>query len=98
MIPPMSIDAYPPNTVEGLIARKYVQMIEGCEDEEYPIPEAPIREVISRSRDVMRAAGWPATYQHLFLKRLRNDLTELTRCHPVTRQFITILDLELECN
>jgi hypothetical protein len=96
MIPPLSIDVYPPNTLEGMIARKWVQMI--SESECHTINQEPIREVIQKSRALMRAASWPPTYQHLFLAQLRDDLTELTEGHPVTRQFITLLDLELEFN
>jgi hypothetical protein len=96
MIPPLPIEVYPPNTLEGMIARKWVRMIDECED--HTINPEPIREVIQKSRAAMRAAGWPPVYEHVFLKRLRNDLTDLTECHPVTRQFITLLDLELESN
>jgi len=96
MIPPLPIDVYPENTLEGMIARKWVQMID--ESECHTINPEPIREVILKSRELMRAAGWPPIYQHSFLKRLRNDLTELTEGHPVARQFITLLDLELESN
>jgi len=96
MIPPLSIEVYPPNTLEGLIARKWVHMI--CECEDHTINTEPIQEVIQKTRDVMRAAGWPPVYAHIFLKQLRNDLTELTEGHPVTRQFINVLDTELECN
>ena len=96
MIPPLPIDVYPPDTLEGMIARKWVKMIE--ETEAQQIALEPVREVIQKTRDVMRAAGWTPTYQHLFLKQIRNDLTELTQGHPVTRQFITVLDLELESN
>ncbi len=96
MIPPLSLAVYPPNTLEGLIARKWVRMICSCED--HTINLEPIQVVISRTRELMKSAGWPSEYQHIFLKKLRHDLTELTRGHPVTRQFITLLDLELECN
>ncbi len=96
MIPPLSIDCYPVNTLEGMIARKWVQMITECED--HTINEEPIRDVITRTRAVMQAAGWSPTYQHLFLSQLRGDLTELTRCHPVTRQFVSLLSNELEGN
>ena len=57
MIPPLSIEVYPPNTLEGLIARKWVHMI--CECEDHTINTEPIQEVIQKTRDVMRAAGWP---------------------------------------
>jgi hypothetical protein len=96
MISPLPIDVYPLNTLEGMIARKWVQMI--SESECHTINPEPIRDVIRKSRALMRAACWPPTYQHLFLTQLRNDLTELTEGHPVTRQFITLLDLELEFN
>ena len=94
MIPSLPIDVYPENTLEGLIAREWVSMIRACED--HTINPEPISEVISRSRALMREAGWSATYEHNFLLKLRNDLTELTQAHPVTRQFIALLDLELE--
>jgi hypothetical protein len=96
MIPPLPIDVYPVNTLEGMIARKWVKMID--ESECHTINPEPIREVIQKTRAVMCSAGWTPTYQHLFLRQLCNDLTELTECHPVTRQFISLLDLELESN
>lgn len=94
MIPPLPIEVYPENTLEGLIAREWVSMI--CECEDHKINLEPISEVISSSRALMRDAGWPPTYQHNFLMQLRNDLTELTRGHPVTRQFIQLLTIGLE--
>lgn len=97
MIPPLSIEVYPPNTLEGMIARKWVKMIRECECHTIE-PVDPIREVIQKSREAMRAAGWPPVYEHIFLKQLRNDLTALTEGHPLTRQFIALLDLELESN
>lgn len=96
MIPPLPIEAYPPNTLEGLIARRFVKTI--FEAEAPQIALELVWDVIHRTRDVMSAAGWNPTYQHIFLKQLRNDLTELTEGHPVTRQFIVVLDLELESN
>ncbi len=96
MIPPLSIKRYPPNTLEGMIARKWVQMIDECEAPNINL-EA-IQAVIDKTRGAMCAAGWPATYQHDFLAQLRNDLTELTEGHPVTRQFIQLLTIELEFN
>jgi len=96
MIPNLPIDVYPANTLEGMIARKWVTMID--QSECHTINPELIQEVIRQTRALMRAAGWPPVYEHNFLKRLRNDLTELTEAHPVTRQFITILDSELEGN
>lgn len=95
MNPPLSIDArYPCNTLEGLIARKYVRTIDACEELRLDLSE--VQEVIDKSRALMRAAGWPWIYQHNFLTRLRNDLTELTRGHLATRQFYALLTIELE--
>jgi hypothetical protein len=94
MIPPLPIDVYPPNTLEGMIARKWVSMI--CECEDHTINLEPIQEVIQKSRALMRAAGWPRIYEHIYLTQLRGDLTELTEGHPVTRQFIQLLTVELE--
>ena len=94
MIPPMSINRYPGNTLEGMLARKFVSMILGCED--HVISLELIQPVINGTRDLMRAAGWPALYQHNFLLQLKSDLTELTRGHPVTRQFIQMLEIETE--
>ncbi len=96
MIPPLSIEVYPETTLEGLIAREWVSMI--AEIEDHAINLEPIREVIAHSRALMRETGWPPTYEHLFLCQLRNDLTELTRGHPVSQQFIQVLNSELEGN
>lgn len=96
MIPPLPIERYPENTLEGQIAREWVSMISECEDS--AINLEPIQEVISRSRALMREAGWPATYEHAFLLQLRNDLTELTHGHPVARQFYAVLTNTLEMN
>jgi hypothetical protein len=57
-----------------------------------------IRGEIAWARELMRAANWPALYQHEFLVRLRNTLTELTDAHPVTRQFVQMLTIETELN
>jgi hypothetical protein len=96
MIPPLPIETYPENTLEGLIARELVSMI--CECEDHSINLEPITEVLSEVRSMMKDAGWPAVYQHNFMARLRNDLTELTQCHPVTRQFVQMMEIELEFN
>jgi hypothetical protein len=69
-----------------------------CECEDHTINLEPIQGVIARSRALMREAGWPPPYEHNFLLRLRNDLTALTHAHPVTRQFIQLLTVELEFN
>jgi len=96
VIPSLPIERYPENTLEGMIAREWVSMI--CECEDHTINLEPISEVISQSRALMREAGWPPLYQHKVLVQLRNDLTELTHGHPVTRQFIQLLTIELEFN
>lgn len=96
MIPPLPIEVYPANTLEGMIARELVSMI--CECEDHTINLEPITAVISRCCELMRDAGWPPVYQHNFLMRLRRDLTELTHGHPVTRQFVEMLEIETEFN
>lgn len=96
MIPPLPMETYPENTLEGLIARSLVGMITECED--HTINLEPISEAISRCRALMREAKWPPTYEHNFLVQLKNDLTELTHGHPVTRQFVTMLEIETETN
>jgi hypothetical protein len=92
----ISLTAYPENTLEGLIAREWVSMIQECED--HTINLEPISEVISKSRALMCEAGWPPIYQHNFLTQLRNDLTALTHGHAVTRQFVQMLEIETEFN
>ncbi len=96
MIPPVSIDVYPENTLEGLIAREWVSIIREIED--HTINLEPITELISRCRELMHEAGWPATYQHDFLVKLRDDLTALTDGQLVTRQFVQMLTIETEFN
>lgn len=100
MIPPSmplpTIDLYPANTLEGLIARELTSMILECED--HTINTEPIRDAIATFRELMREQKWPETYQHKYLAVLRDDLTTLTYGHPVTRQFVQQLNLELECN
>ena len=91
-----TIDSYPANTLEGLIAREWASMILECED--HAINLEPIRDVIAKSRALMRDHHWPETYQHKFLALLRDDLTALTFGHPVTRQFIEVLTAQLESN
>jgi len=91
-----TIDCYPAGTLEGLIAREWASMILECED--HTINEEPIRDVIAKSRVLMREAGWPPIYEHKFLALLRDDLTALTFVHPVTRQFVQILTTQLESN
>ncbi len=91
-----SLTAYPENTLEGLIAREWVSMIRECED--HTINLEPIQEVIGKARAMMCDAGWPPVYQHNFLMQLRRDLTALTEGHPVTRQFVTMLEIETETN
>ena len=97
MIPPLSIDVYPPNTLEGMIAREWVSCIAEC-DCPLSNPEEPFQILFRCARELMVKANWPPTYQHKFLNQLRRDLPELTHCHPVTRQFIELLDRELESN
>lgn len=97
MIPTLPIDVYPANTLEGAIAREWVSMICEC-DGLLSNPEKPVRIVLTQTRALISDAGWTPTYQHKFLVQLRNDLTELTCGHAVTRQFIEILNRELEAN
>jgi len=92
----ISLTAYPENTLEGLIARSLVGMI--CECEDHQIDLKPISDAISRCRALMREANWPAVYQHNYLAQLRRDLTALTQGHPVTRQFVQMLEIETEFN
>ena len=96
MIPALPIEVYPANTLEGMIVRELVSMI--CECEDHTINWEPLTEVISKIRSMMKDARWPCTYQHDFLVRLRRDLTELTHGHPVTRQFVQLLEIETEFN
>ncbi len=96
MIPPLPIELYPADTLEGVIARAMVRAICKCTD--HAIDVESIKGIPAEYCALMREAGWPANYQHAFLVRLRGDLTELTRAHPVTRQFIQLLTLELEFN
>jgi hypothetical protein len=98
MIPPLPIEVYPPNTVAGLIARKWVKKIEELGEYGSTVNPELIQEVIRETRTVMNAAKWSPLYQHNFLVRLHADLTELTEAHPLTRQFVTLLNLELEGN
>jgi hypothetical protein len=92
----ISLAAYPKNSLEGLIAREWVLMITELTD--HTINWEPISDVISHARGLMRDAGWPPAYQHNFLVQLRNDLTALTHGHPVTRQFVQMLEIETEFN
>jgi hypothetical protein len=92
----ISLTAYPEDTLEGLIARNFVQMI--AEIEDHAIDLESIQFVIDESRALMREAGWPRAYDRHFLSRLRDDLTTLTRGHPVTRQFVELLTIEVEFN
>jgi hypothetical protein len=57
-----------------------------------------IQQEIAWARELMCASNWPAIYQHDFLVRLRTTLTELTDAHPVTRQFVQMLEIETEFN
>jgi hypothetical protein len=100
MIPPLPIESYPENTLEGLIAREWVSLIRECEDHTIDLDSlrGPLQEVIANHRAAMHEAGWSQLYQHAFLVQLRNDLTELAHAHPVTRQFIQLLTIELEFN
>ncbi|HEY3624860.1 MAG TPA: hypothetical protein VGL00_01200 [Terracidiphilus sp.] len=92
----ITIDFYPANSLEGLIAREWASMILECEDP--AINLVPIQAVIEKSRTLMHEAGWPQTYQHKFLLLLRNDITALTFGHPVARQFCAVLTNQLESN
>lgn len=97
----MIIELYPPNTLEGLIAREWVSLIHECSDDfqiDLTSLRGPLHEVISKHFALMTEANWPPLYQHKFLIQLRNDLTSLTHGHPVTRQVIEILNSELETN
>jgi hypothetical protein len=98
MIPPLSIDIYPPNTLEGHIARRWVKRIEEWGALAPRVGVGMIEELIRESRAAMCAAKWTPAFQHLFLRQLRNDLTALTEGHILTRQFIEVLDREQESN
>ena len=92
----ISLTAYSEGTLEGLIAREWVSMTREIED--FQINLEPICAVISKARAMMQDAGWPPVYQHNFLSQLRRDLTALTGGHPVTRQFVQMLETETEFN
>lgn len=93
----MIIELYPENTLEGLIAREWVSIICEC-DGRLSNPEEPLQILLRSARELMAKAAWSGSYQNLFLRQLRNDLTALTHGHPVTAQFIELLDRELETN
>ena len=63
MIPPSmplpTIDLYPANTLEGLIARELTSMILECED--HTINTEPIPDAIATFRELMREQKWPDT-------------------------------------
>lgn len=94
----MIVENYPEGTLEGLIARNLVRAITEQPDYCQISDLEPISDLISGCRVLMCEAGWPPLYQHNFLARLKNDLTFLTHGHPVTRQFVTLLELETEFN
>ncbi|MFZ0915027.1 MAG: hypothetical protein WBQ76_13930 [Candidatus Korobacteraceae bacterium] len=87
---------HPDDLIGDVIKHRWVSMIRECED--HQINLEAVQEAINWARRLMNAENWPAVYQHDFLERLRNTLTELTDAHPVTRQFIQLLTVELECN
>lgn len=88
---------HPDDLLGDVVTHKFVSMIRDCEDPQIDL-ESIQKEAIDWAYRVMNAANWPAVYQHDFLVRLRSNLTELTDAHPVTRQFVQLLTIELEFN
>ena len=87
---------HPDDALADFITNRWVSRIRKCADHQVDLES--VQAEIDWARELMRAANWPAVYQHNFLVRLRNVLTELTDAHPVTRQFVEMLTIETEFN
>ncbi len=72
------------------------QRIMECEDPQIDAESAC--SWIAETRDVLTKAGLTALEAHRVMQVLRDLLPIVTGGHPLCKQFIELLDLELECN
>lgn len=84
-------------TLEDMIFRMWVRSIEQAGDYD-SVPIEAVQKLISDTRKITAAAGWPATYTHDFFVDLRDILKRKTAGHPVTLQIIRLLEIETEFN
>ncbi len=66
--------------------------------EDARIDDASAQMLIARTRRILREEGASSIDEHELLKKLRDALPILTDGHPICKQFITLLNRELECN
>jgi hypothetical protein len=87
---------YSEHSVEALIVREFVRQITTCEDSAIYLED--LQMLIEEARVRLIVHGRTPVQQHNFFVQLKNDLTELTKCHPVGQQIINLISLETECN
>jgi hypothetical protein len=78
------------------ISEHWRRVILACEDPQIDTESALA--LIAATRETLQKAGCSALEEHHALSVLRDLLPALTGGHPLCKQFIELLDLELECN
>lgn len=81
-------------TLTQLIFEQWQQTIAEIEDARIDMASAQM--LIERTRRVLREDGASAVDVHNFLQHLKNSLPMLTGGHPICKQFIDMLEIELE--
>lgn len=66
------------------------------ETEDHQIDLESAQKFIDESREILRASGATLENERYFLRALKLFLPVLTGCHPICRQFIPLLEIELE--
>jgi hypothetical protein len=79
---------------EQMLFEKWRSAIVETEDHQIDLESA--QEFIDETREILRAAGASPENERYFLRSLKLFLPLLTNCHPVCRQFIPLLEIELE--
>ena len=69
-----------------------------AEIDAHQVDEQSAKMFIAETRQALRDCGLTPVEEHDLLCSLRNALPMLTDGHPITKQFNTLLFLQLECN
>jgi hypothetical protein len=84
--------------VQEPITHRLIEMWRSAivETEDHQIDLESAQKFIDETREILRASGATPENERYFLRALKLFLPALTGCHPICRQFIPLLEIELE--
>jgi hypothetical protein len=83
-----------PEALTGMLFNKWRTAILETEDHQIDLESA--QAFIDETRWILRDNGATLENELYFLRALKLFLPTLTNCHPLCRQFIPLLEIELE--